>query len=311
MKSLKYVLFGLIGLLLIASGCQEEYELGDLTTPTDVTVTYEIVGADDENPSGDGSGLVNFTATANNAITFNYDFGDGKNTETAPDGKITHQFSINGINTYNVTVNAVGTGGITSIAAMQVEVFSSFEDSEALEFLTGGSSKTWYWAADQMAHTGLGPVAEDYGNLEYTWPAWWQIGAWDNDKACMYEAEFVFTKTDNGMTFEQTKGPAFIPGAYADQIGVEGDVCHGEDVVPNLYGVKNVSFSPSSTDAAADGGYRGTEMSFSDDGTMCWWVGKSTYDIIEVTDNVLRVRIEQDNTYAWYHIFTSTRPEQK
>jgi hypothetical protein len=127
----------------------------------------------------------------------------------------------------------------------------------------------------------------------------------------MYDAEFVFTATENGMTFEQVAGPAWIPGAYAEQIGIDGDQCYGEDVVPNLPGVKVVSFVPSTSQASIAGEYRGTSLSFSDGGFMCWWVGKSEYDIIEVSDNILRVRIAQDGTFAWYHIFTSTRPEQK
>ncbi len=32
---------------------------------------------------------------------------------------------------------------------------------------------------------------------------------------------------------------------------------------------------------------------------------------LRVTDNILRVRIKEDETYAWYHIFTSEKPEQK
>ncbi len=150
MKSINYILVTLIGLVLFTSGCQKEYELGELKTPTNVNITYEIVGADDENPNGDGSGMVNFTATANNAITFNFDFGDGKDSQISADGKVTHQFSINGVITYNVTVSAVGTGGITSSKSDQVEVFSSFSDDEAVQFLTGGSTKSWYWAADQI-----------------------------------------------------------------------------------------------------------------------------------------------------------------
>lgn len=309
-KISQYFIATLTGLLLIISGCHKQHELGSLVTPTSVTLSYEIVGVDDENPHGDGSGLVNFTATANNAITYYFDFGDGRDIQVAPDGKITYQFAINGVITYNVTVSAVGTGGITSRKAEPVEVYSSFADDEALQFLTGGSSKSWYWASDQMGHAGLGPTAEDYGNLDYTWPNWWQIGPWDPDKACMYEAEFVFTKTDNGLTFEQITGPAFVPGTYAGKIGVDGDVCHGEDVATDLYGVKTVSFTPSNSDAAIDGGYRGTTMTFSDGGFMCWWVGASEYDIIEVTDNILRVRIKEDDTYAWYHIFTSEKPVQ-
>lgn len=306
-----YIMIAFAALMVTFSACQkDEPELGDLVTPTGLSLSYEIVGADADNPNGDGSGLVNFTASANNAITYTYDFGDGRDPKVSPDGKITYQFSINGVNTYAVTVSAVGTGGTTSTKLEAVEVFSSFEDAEALEFLTGGSSKSWFWATDQAGFAGMGPTSDDYGNLEFTWPAWWQIGAWDNDKACMYDAEFVFTKTSNGLTFEQVSGPAFIPGTYAGDIGVDGDVCHSTDVVPDLYGVKDVSFSPSSSNAALAGGYRGTTMTLSDNGCMCWWVGVSEYDIIEISESTMKVRISEDESNTWYHTFVSTKPVQ-
>lgn len=313
MKNSKYIITLLLGILFIFNSCQkDQYDMGELVAPTSVNLTYEIIGVDAENPFGDGSGVVNFTATADNEITFTFDFGDGKDKQVVADGKVTHQFSINGTVTYNVTVSAVGTGGITSTKTLQVEVFSSFSDDEALEFLTGGGSKSWFWAADQPGFAGLGPTTEDSENGEFTYAAWWSTAAWDPDKACMYEnTEFVFTKTDNGLTFEQISGPGFIPGTYAGDIGVPGDVCIGEDVAPNLYGVKNVSFSPSSSPASIAGSYRGTTMSMSDGGFMCWFVGTSEYDIIEVTENILRVRIKEDDTYSWYHTFTNVKPEQK
>lgn len=312
MKKLNlYMIITLASLVLVFTACNKDKpELGDLVTPTGLTVSYEIQGVDAENPDGDGTGFVTFTASAANAITYTYDFGDGTNVLVAPDGKITYRFSTNGVVTYNVTVTAVGTGGIQTNKMEQVKVYSSFEDAEALELLTGGGSKSWFWAADQLGHAGLGPVAEDYGNLDYTWPNWWQIGAWDTDKACMYDDELVFTKTANGLTFEQVAGPAWIPGAYADVIGVPGDQCYGIDVIPDLYGVKTVTFAPSSTMAAADGGYRGTAFTISDNGTMGWWVGKSTYDIISITETELKVRIEQDDTFAWYQTFVSEKPVQ-
>lgn len=307
----QYIIIVLSGLFLLISSCDKQYELGELKTPTNVTLNYNIIGADNENPFGDGSGKVEFTATADNAITYSYDFGDGGKVEVAPSGTIIHPFAVPGVNSFNVTVSAVGTGGITSSKTDSLSVLSTFADTVALEFLTGGDTKTWYWATDLTAFVGLGPVAEDYGNLDYTWPNWWQIGAWDQDKACMYDAAFVFTKVGNGFTYEQISGPAFIPATYAGKIGVAGDVCHGEDVAPALYGVKNVTFTESTSKASIDGGYRGTSFTIGDGGFMCWWVGTSKYDIIEVTDNILRVRIEEDDTYAWYHIFTSTKPEQK
>lgn len=305
-KFSKYILVILVGFQLFFSGCKEDnYELGELVAPTNVDLTFEVVGVDSENPYGDGTGLVNFAATANNNITFNYIFGDGKDNKIAPDGTVSHQFSKNGVNTYNVTVLAVGTGGVSSSKTVSVEVFSSFTDEEAEQFLTGGTSKTWYWAADQPGHIGLGPNFEDPGK---TYAAWYSAAPFE--KECMYDAEFVFTKTADGLTFEQTTGSAYIPGTYAGKIGVEGDACYGEDVVPNLYGVKNVSFAPASSIATVDGGYRGTSMSFSDGGIMCWYVGKSEYEIIQITDNLLTVRIEEDETYAWYHTFTTVKPVQ-
>jgi len=304
-----YNLLLLIGLTLTFNACQDDDQtLGDLNAPSDLNVEFAIVGADDQNPFGNGSGMVNFFATSNNAITYTYDFGDGSNTAIAAGGQTTHQFTTTGINLYTVTVSAVGTGGLTTLDVFQIEVFSSFEDADAVQNLTGGTSKTWYWASDQPAHAGLGPSTEAGGDPEFSFPAWWMIAPNDADKACMYDAEFVFTKTDNGVTFEQTTGPAFVPGTYAGVIGVAGDVCHDESVATNIYGVKNVSFSPSTSSAASAGGYRGTTMSFSDGGFMSWWVGKSEYDIIELTETTLMVRIKEDETFAWYHIFTSVKP---
>lgn len=300
----KYLIITLLGIQLFMSGCGEDnYKLGDLITPSNLEITYEVVGVDAQNPYGDGSGAVNFKATATDYITFNYLFGDGKDGKIKQDGKVTHVFSKNGVNTYNVTVLAVGTGGITTSKTIQVKVYSSFTDDEAVTFLTGGSSKTWYWAADQPGHTGLGPNFEDPGK---TYAAWYNAAPYE--KECMYGAEFVFTKTSDGMTFEQKAGPAFIPGTYAGKIGVGPDACYGKDIVPSIYGVKNVSFSPSSSIATEAGGYRGTTMSFSDGGFMCWYVGKSVYEIIQVTNNLLKVRVEEDATFAWYHTFTSVKP---
>jgi len=312
MKNFKYIITLLFGFQLIFSACQDNNsELGLLVTPSGVDVTYEIVGADQENPYGDGTGFVNFSATADNEITYSYSFGDGTDRKVAPDGKISHQFSKTGVNTYYVTVNAVGTGGVSSSKTIPVEVLSTFTDDEAVELLSGGSSKKWYWAADQPGNIGLGPNDKKYANNEHTFSYWFTSTAWHADKLCMYDAEFVFTKTANGLTYEQTAGAAYIPGTYAAKIGVDANTCYGEDVVPTLYGVKNVSFSPSASIATVDGGYRGTTMTFSDGGFMCWYVGISKLEIIELTNSILKVRIEEDGTNAWYCTFTTTNPNEQ
>jgi len=311
MKSKINSLITLVVLLFATSGCQkEDYSMGALITPSNLTLTYEIVGADAENPFGDGSGQVNFTASADNAITYNFEFGDGKESQIAADGKVTHVFSLNGVNTFNVSVFAVGTGGLQSSKTEQIEVFSSFSDNEALLFLTGGTTKSWYWAADQTGHLGLGPNNYDYEPGSWTWPQWYQAAPWEKTESTLYLCEFVFTNNDGVMTFEQknSSGEAFIQGIYAEELGLGEEGSYPWDIE----GVKNASFSPSNSIATIDGEYRGTTINFSDDGFMGFYAGTSEYEIMEVTDNILKVRMVQANepSYAWYHIFTSEKPEQ-
>lgn len=300
----------LSGLLLFSSSCQEEYELGTLVNPTQVELTYTIVGADEEHPEGDGSGMVNFSTTADHAITYYYSFGDGKDDGIAPSGNLTHVFSIAGVNTYNVTVFAVGTGGITSSKTVQVEVLSTFTDDEAVQFLSGGSSKTWYWAADQLGHLGLGPNDQTYPNGGHTYADWYNAAAWEKSATSLYQTQCIFTLADGKLTFEQVNptGQAFIQGLYAQELGLGEEGSYDFEID----GVKNVAFGPSSSIATIDGGYRGTTMSYSEGGFMGFYAGSSTYEIIEVTDNILRVRMVQANEplFAWYHIFTPVKPEQ-
>ena len=98
--------------LIFFVGCEKEnYELGDIVAPSNIEITSEIVGVDENNPNGDGSGTVHFNATSNNALTYKYIF-NGEET-LAPSGKHTINFSVTGTHTYVVTVVAVGTGGTT------------------------------------------------------------------------------------------------------------------------------------------------------------------------------------------------------
>jgi hypothetical protein len=317
MKKIKNVYILLFSTLIAFFGCQENnYEFGEVVAPSNIVITAEILGADDNNPHGDGSGTVNFTTNADAASSYVYYF-DGI-AQASPSGILSKRFSKVGVNTYTIVVKANGTAGLTSSKSIEIEVYSSFSDVEAENFLSGaniGDSKKWYWQADVDVHVGLGPVTDDYGNGEFAYEAWWNgIKAWDSEKSCMYDNEFVFTRTANGLTFEQTVGPAFVPGAYAGDLGVSGDQCHDETVATSMFGVKTVSFGPSTSKAATEGSYnnipyRGTTFEISDGGFMGWLVGSGTYDIISISNDELLVRIiQKGDGFAWYHKFTSTKP---
>lgn len=312
MKYSTYFWILIAGFLLTLSACQEdEKDLGDLKSPTNLTVTFTVVGADASNPNGDGSGLVEFKATANNAITYYFDFNDGKDKKIAPDGTFTNRFSQPGLNEYNVIVYAVGTGGITSSITTPVEVESDFNDEEAVAFLTGGSAKSWYWAADEIGHLGLGPNNYDYEPGSWTWAQWYQAAPWEKAGEALYDCQLLFTKEGTQVTFEQINptGMAFIQGLYSEGLGLGPEGSYDWDIE----GIKNVTFSPSESIATIDGGYRGTTMTFSDGGFMGFYAGSSEYEIIEITETLLKVRIVQANEplFAWYHTFTNVKPEQK
>ena len=144
---------------LVFSCQDDDLELESMTVPTNITVNTDI--------STDGSGIVVFNVSADNAFTYRFNFGDGT-TGTSLDGTITKRFTRNGLNTYLVTVVAYGKGGISSSKSMEIEVESDFSDPETKEFLTGGSSKTWYVAASLPGHLGVGPTSGDnFDNPSY------------------------------------------------------------------------------------------------------------------------------------------------
>lgn len=315
---------------MILLSCQDEdQEFGDIIVPSNLSISFEIVGADGMNPNGDGSGFVNFSASADNAITFTYSFGDNSDNEVAPSGEITHRFVQQGTNTYTVTVIATGTGGVAATESISISVFSAFNDQEAKDLLTGGasSSKTWYLAASQTGHLGVGPSLDfdiliNGGPAQYYFPAFFaaapfQICGGDPDQ-CLCNDELTFSQDAGGqLTFElNNNGATFFNAGHQEIVGgsVGSDACFDFDTS----GISTVTLGPSEEDwsllpqAAIDAGFdpRGTVLNFSDDKFMGYYVSSSTYEILEISDNFLYVRTEDglDSNLAWYHKFTTSPP---
>ena len=340
MKTFKKI----IGLFILSfslfTSCQDEdQEFGVLKAPSNITLNYEILGQDADNPNGDGSGIVNFSASADDAITYIYSFGDNTDNASAPSGNSSHRFTRTGLSSYNVTVTASGLGGVTSSKSINIEVFSAFDDIEAKSFLTGApisqdsdgvdvidisspATKTWYLDDSKTGHLGVGPsLAFDiqiYGApREYYYPSFFSAtpGTFcGNDGDCFCDDELIFTLNPDGSMdyLLDNKGTTFFNGNAAHQAiaggAGGGDACLDFDTST----VSNVSFAPGSEDwsLVADPSFesRGTQMNFSDSGFMSYYVGSSSYEIIEITETELYVRTldAADPNLAWYHKFTST-----
>jgi hypothetical protein len=308
---------GMIALFIAAiTGCAEDdHSFGDLIAPTNLEVQHTIVGADANNINGDGSGFVDFVATADNAISYKFIFSDGGEV-VSPTGILRKRFNTNGVNTYTVTVLASGTGGLITSTTFEVTVFSDFSDPETEQFLTGGASKTWYWAAAEPGHLGVGQN-DSNAALNY-FPNYYAAAPFEKagspTSSCLYDNELTFTM-DNGIikyTLDNG-GQTFFNASFLSAGGGAGseDACLAFDTS----GEKTVLLGPSES-VVVDNGIptqtTGTQMTFSDGGFMGYYIGTSTYEILSITANRMVVRAEMGGNpaLAWYHIFSTSPPVQ-
>ncbi|TPD72195.1 glycoside hydrolase family 16 protein [Flavobacterium microcysteis] len=299
-------------LLFIVNGCQDDDKtFGSLDAPKNIELTYEIVGKDAAHPDGDGSGKVILKATADNAVSFKYLFSDGTN-QNAPGGVYTKTFTRNGVNTYTVTVVALGKGGTASNTSFEVTVFSNFSDPEAITLLTSGSSKKWYWAAAVPGHLGVGQNDGDVTKNFY--PNYYSAAPFEKagspDSSCLYDNELRFFVENGVLKYELNNGgKTFFNSSFLGVGGGSGssDLCLNY----NTSGVKTVALSPSESLVPADK-KRGTAMTFSDNGFMGYYIGQSTYEIMELTESKLVVRAVMGGNpaLAWYHTFSNQPPVQ-
>ena len=311
MSKATYFIIGSLSILICISlwSCQnEDQEFGDIIPPTNLVLTYDVVGQDQANPNGDGSGTVNFTITADNAIAYRFNFNDGSSDATAPGGVTSHRFTQNGLNTYTVTAIASGLGGVSSSISVEVDVFSDFNPIEIKNLLTGGASnsKTWYWDASVPAHLGVGP-------LEETDPIWYAAAPYEKlEVGCLYEDQIIFTQDESeNVTMELLNlgNTYFHRFEVEDELGLPNpneDTCYEYDTS----GVNNVIFAPSTSGIDSS---ISTQTSFTiNDGFMSYFLGNNEYEILSVSANEMHVRIIQTEPsgfqLAWYQKFTTEDP---
>jgi len=280
--------------------CQEDdQQFGEVVEPSNLTIEAEILGADEDNPNGDGSGEVIFSASADNAMNYRFYFGDGAN-DSAESGIIEKKYTRNGLNDYTVNVVASGIGGTSVSKSIDITVLSLFEDEEAKQFLTGGSSKTWYVASQEAGHLGVGPIDSPTPDFFSATP-----GLLAN---CLYNDEITFGIDGQDITFDHVNQDiTFFNAAFLDIGGGGGD---SDQCLPfDVSGQKMVSLLASESSVPQDQ-TRGTSFQISDDGFMSYYINTSKYEILEITENFLHIRglSGQSDPLAWYIKFT-TNPD--
>lgn len=276
---------------ILLSGCEKaQYSFGEIKTPSDLTLTAVVQGVDNANPHGNGTGRVTITATANNAITYKFDFGDG-NTQMVPSGTITYKYNNPGINDYTITVTAIGTGGTMSVISRQIRVFVAFEiPANIVEALTGSGTKVWVTDRNEPGHFGVGP-SDGFSPIWYAAPP-------NSRDECAYDDEITFTRDANNnisMTVDN-KGQSFVIAAAAGYYGLpSAEACVGLATG----GTKRLVFMDATSGSSSSVSTR-IQFMVPGNGIVNFGTGGNTYEILSISPTQIHLRNIGVDGNAWY-----------
>lgn len=299
---------------LFLFSCKEEsYSLGELTKPSNLVINTAIAGQTTANPNGDGSGVVNITAYADNALTYKIGYQEVANINANPTfesmtlfsggAKVNKKFNTLGDIAYRITVIAYGKGGTSTVSTKDITVKSTYNvDPVIVTNLTNNSSKTWKVDQSVAGHFGVGPWDPTSAT-----PAWWSAGV--NEKAnccnCFYTARFTFKEvatntysiqvsTPDGA-FTKTGSLAGIPGIPSS--GSEGCYAYGGGsgaftFIESTSGVVPTAQNPST---------KASILLASNTTFIGYGALQKEYEIMVINANYLYLRVRGTETgNAWY-----------
>lgn len=294
--------------LLVLFACkEEEYSLGNLTSPTNLVITTQIAGQNAANPYGDGSGLVNITANADNALSYRIAYTDISDMaattsfEDMPAGKTTKKFNKLGNVTYRISVIAYGPGGTSTVVTKDITVKSVYNpDPQIIKNLTNNASKTWKVDKTVSGHMGVGPW-----DPKSVGPDWWSAAV--NEKVnccnCFYTASFTFTQvTPTTFTIKSTT-PDGVLTKTGSLAGIPGIPASGEEgCYPYAGATSAFAFIESTSGVPATAPSTRTSMLLEGNSTfIAYGATKKEYEIMEITPTYLYLRVQGTETgNAWY-----------
>ncbi len=149
---MKYLPRYILAVIVLLASCGKKEAPVDSKPPVNLVVTATV--------STDNSGNVSFVAAATNAVSYEYDFGNGV-FKTVPSGMVIYKYPSSG--TYTVNVIAKSAGGQTISRSVQVTVSVVLSLVWSDEFETAGAPDPAKWGYD------IGTGANGWGNneLEY------------------------------------------------------------------------------------------------------------------------------------------------
>jgi beta-glucanase (GH16 family) len=138
----------LIVAVALFTSCSKDNDTGSNNIPdkpANIVVTPTL--------STDNSGTVSFVVTADNAVAYEFDFGNG-NYQNSTTGNLTYKYPVAG--TYTVKVTAKSASGKTTVATTQVSVSAAEGLVWSDEFESAGAPDPGKWGYDLGNNNGWG-----------------------------------------------------------------------------------------------------------------------------------------------------------
>lgn len=150
---MKYLSLFLLSCVLMSASCKKGKSSPVDNGPTNLTLNAVV--------STDNSGNVTFTATATNAVTYDFDFGNGV-FQTVASGSVTYKYPASG--SYTVNVIAKSAGGKTASKSVNITVAVQLSLVWSDEFDVPGTPDPAKWGFDLGAGGWGNNEAQYYTN---------------------------------------------------------------------------------------------------------------------------------------------------
>ena len=286
-------MYKLFLLILLAFSCSGEQGVnGDGNEPpteiipSNLVVNIEVDGADDNNPNGNGTGLVKFTASANDAINYSFRFGTGESQESSS-GSVEYTYTDVGTKTYNINVLAYSsTGNFISLGKTVTVYVVPVSDEDILAILTGGDQKTWKVNASYDSHFSL-------GSKDHKYPSWWEAPSFSKSNSGFYDDEYIF-KSD-GTYSHKTNGDVYGKAKYLNQtFGSTGQAANSDGEIEKF----NLSNYEGSFYVKNEDDQR--KIIFNNKSFVGFYVGQHEYTLECNSENSILLRSVDTDNNAWY-----------
>ncbi len=258
----------------------------DKIIPTNLVFNVEIKGADNQNPYGDGSGTVKFTASATNAVNYSFRFGTGDVVDSSS-GSIEYTYSEFGTKSYITNVLAYSSSGDYISEANSITVYvKANSDDDLLEIITGGSEKTWKINAAYDAHFGN-------GNKQFRYTTWWEAPSFSKNNSGFYDDEYSF-KSD-GTYIHKTNGNVY--GKSSHLISTYGNTGQNANSAGEI---ENFNLNDYEGSFYVKKENNENKVVFDSKSFIGFYVGQHTYTIECYDANNILVRTVDNQDRAWY-----------